>query len=120
MRVYRKRGTPESGARVPRFQDIRPQDFGPEWRDDPNDPCTRREIAMTVSSRRHDFATLVVRRLVDSAARVAVINDRGRPALVNCKERLYELLAKDHPLVGIYQSGARVRDIVDDLKASGL
>lgn len=69
---------------------------------------------------RHEFATRVVRRLVDSQARIAVINDRGSPALVDCAERLYDVLSKDHPIVGVYAEGARVPDVIDDLKAAGL
>jgi hypothetical protein len=120
VRVYRKRGSPEAASHVPRFVEMKPHDFGPEWRDDPEDPLVRQQMAATVASRRHDFANKVIRRLVDSQARVAVINDRGNPALVNCAERLYDVLAKDHPIVGVYKSGARVRDVVDDLKAAGL
>jgi hypothetical protein len=97
--------------RIPDFKTV-------QWRDDPAMPLAKQPPS--VSSLRHEFANLVIRRLVDSSVRVAVIDDRGRPALVNCGERLYELLSKDHPVVGVYASGARVRDVIDDLKAAGL
>jgi hypothetical protein len=69
---------------------------------------------------RIEFASLVIRKLVDPEARVAVLDEHGRPALVSCKERLYELLASDHPIVGIYAQGASIPDVIDDLKAAGL
>jgi hypothetical protein len=77
-------------------------------------PISSAEVA------RHEFATRVVRRLVDSQARIAVIDDRGSPALVDCAERLFDVLSKDHPIVGVYAEGARVPDVIDDLKAAGL
>lgn len=69
---------------------------------------------------RQDFAAKVVRRLIDPGVRVAVLDEHGRPALVNCSDRLYEVLAKDHPIVGIYAQGALIPDVIDDLKAAGL
>lgn len=69
---------------------------------------------------RIEFASLVVRKLIDPAVRVAVINEHGRAALVNCREGLYETLARDHPIVGIYAQGAVIPDVIDDLKAAGL
>jgi hypothetical protein len=71
-------------------------------------------------SLRHDFATRVVRHLTEPGARVAVIDEQGRPAIVSCAEPLYELVSRDHPIVGVYIAGARVRDVIDDLKAAGL
>jgi hypothetical protein len=106
-----------TGPRIRRFVDATPADLG--WEDENNSaPLSRRPPS--VSALRHDFATLVVRRLVDSEARVAVINDRGRAALVDCRERLFDLLAKDHPIIGVYRAGVRVRDVIDDLRAGGL
>jgi hypothetical protein len=61
-----------------------------------------------------------VRWLADPGAQVAVISEHGRPAMVSVREPLYELLSKDHPIVGVYKTGARVRDVIDDLKAAGL
>ena len=91
---------------------------GPEWRDDPALPLHRQPP--TIGSLRHDFANLVIRQLTAPGARVAVIDDNGKPAVVRCNELLYDLLSKDHPIVGIYTPGARVRDVIDDLKAAGL
>lgn len=68
---------------------------------------------------RQDFAAKVIRRLINSI-RVAVINEHGRPALVCCNEQLYDLLCKDHPIVGVYAAGARMHEVIDDLKAAGL
>lgn len=75
---------------------------------------------LVADAQRYDFAQRVVARLIDSQARVAVINDRGRAALVNCAEQLFDTLARDHEIVGVYREGVRVRDVVDDLKAAGL
>jgi hypothetical protein len=72
------------------------------------------------SSLRHDFANLVIRQLTAPSARVAVVNDAGKPALVRCNEMLYEVLGRDHPIVGVYTPGASVRDVIEDLKAAGL
>lgn len=69
---------------------------------------------------RIEFASLVVRRLMEPGARVAVLVDCGRPALVQCGEWLYERLAPDHELVGVYAPGARVQDVLEDLEAAGL
>lgn len=70
-------------------------------------------------ARRQDFAARVVRRLA-TTPRVAVIDDGGKPALVDCAERLYDLLAKDHPIVGVYAAGARIKHVIEDLEAAGL
>lgn len=80
----------------------------------------REEIAPTVDQSRLEFANLVVRRLAQPGARIAVIDERGKPALVNCREALFDTLARDHAIVGVYAEGARVKDVVDDLKAAGL
>lgn len=97
--------------RIPDFKAV-------QWRDDP--AITLGKQPPSISSLRHDFANMVIRRLVDPSVRIAVISDRGRPALVDCRERLYDLLSKDHPIVGVYAAGARVRDVIDDMKATGL
>ncbi len=102
--------------RIPKFSRIGVS--GPEWKNDPALPLWKQPP--TADSYRHDFAHRVVRRLADNGARLAVIEDHGRPAMVDCRERLYELLSKDHAIVGVYASGARVKDIMDDLKAAGL
>jgi hypothetical protein len=81
-------------------------------------PALRRQPA-DPSALRQDFASRVVRRLA-GAARIAVIADRGRPAMVNCTDGLYELLAKDHPIVGVYTADARIKHIIEDLEAAGL
>jgi hypothetical protein len=83
--------------------------LGPLWKQPPSPDAAR-----------HDFAHQVVRRLVDSTARVAVIAEHGRPAMVDCRERLFGVLSLDHPIVGVYAEGARVPDIIEDLKAAGL
>lgn len=70
-------------------------------------------------SLRQDFASKVIRRLA-GASRVAVIEEHGRPAMVDCSERLYELLAKDHPIVGVYTPDARIKHVIEDLEAAGL
>jgi hypothetical protein len=75
---------------------------------------------VSASSARHDFANLVIRQLTAAGARVAVVDDAGKPALVHCNEMLYEVLGRDHPIVGVYTPGASVRDVIDDLKAAGL
>lgn len=104
----------------PRLQRVRvpasaSQQPGPQWREEPlwNRPPSP-------DAKRQDFANRVVRRLIDSSARIAVISEHGRPALVDCRERLYETLSKDHPIIGVYRAGARVTDIIEDLKAAGL
>jgi hypothetical protein len=89
--------------------------IGPQWCDEFDPP----ELP-PVEAARLEFAYLVVRRLLDSSVRMAVINEHGRPAMVNCRERLYETLSRDCPIIGVYCEGARARDIVDDLKAAGL
>lgn len=81
-------------------------------------PLLQRPVS--AESLRHDFASRVIRHLVAPGARGAVIDEHGRPALVSCSEPLYELYAQDHPIVGVYTAGARVRDVIDDLKAAGL
>jgi len=86
----------------------------------PVHPVPLRRRPPSPEAMRHDFANLVVRRLITPGARIAVIEEHGRPALVSCAERLYELLSKDHPIVGVYTVGAVVKDVVDDLKAAGL
>ncbi|HQR22434.1 MAG TPA: hypothetical protein PKV98_16320 [Burkholderiaceae bacterium] len=91
---------------------------GPEWRGDLTVPVFRKLLPEDML--RQDFACRVVRRLIDVEARIAVISDRGRPALVDCREPLYEMLARDHEIVGVYKCGARVPEIIDDLKAAGL
>jgi hypothetical protein len=65
-------------------------------------------------------AFLVVARLATPGRRVALVLDDNRPALVNCNEQLFDVLAKDHPIVGVYTFGATVQDVIDDLKAAGL
>lgn len=69
---------------------------------------------------RVEFASRVIRYLVDPHVRIAVLDEHGRPALVKCTDGLYEVLAKDHPIVGIYAQGALIPDVIDDLKAAGL
>lgn len=65
------------------------------------------------------FANLVVERIA-TVGRVAVIDAYGRPALVSCRERLFEVLARDHDIVGVYGAGARAADVLEDLQAAGL
>lgn len=103
-------------VRVPKFTQM--GDVGPSWRADAALPLWKRPPS--VDAQRNEFAHRVVRRLTDNGARIAVIEEHGRPALVDCRERLYELLQKDHAIVGVYAAGARVPDIIDDLKAAGL
>lgn len=103
-------------VRVPQFTQI--EHHGPQWRDDAAIPLLKAPSPRNVL--RHDFANLVVRKLAVPEARLAVIDEGGKPAVVSCSERLYDLLSKDHPIVGVYTAGARVRDIIEDLKASGL
>lgn len=69
---------------------------------------------------RHEFASRVIRHLVEPGTRVAVISEHGRPALVKCCEALFDVLSKDHPIVGVYTDGAVVTDVIEDLKAAGL
>jgi hypothetical protein len=103
---------------IPKFTRIKAPQHGPEWRDDPRLPLHRQPPSE--ESLRHDFANLVIRRLTAPDARVGVINEHGRPAMLDCRERLFEHYAKDHPIVGVYKPGARVRDVIEDLKAAGL
>jgi hypothetical protein len=81
------------------------------------------EPALPPSSPQDDrlrLAARVVARLADPGSRVAVINDHGRAALVNCREMLFDVLAKDHAIVGVYAPGAQINDVIEDLQAAGL
>ena len=87
----------------------------------------RRQAPMDLSAppdpslARQDFAARVVRTLVNEGdARIAVIDNDGKAAMVRCSERLFDVLAQDHPIVGVYKFGVRVRDVMEDLKAAGL
>lgn len=97
--------------------------WGPRWRRVPVNtaapPVDLAHRPPDPHAARQDFAAKVVRRLTDTS-RVAVINEHGRPALVDCCERLYELLAKDHDIVGVYAAGARIKHVIEDLEAAGL
>lgn len=98
-----------------------PNGKGPHWRTELDPPSlSLRERPASSEALRHDFANRVVRWLAEPGTRVAVIDEHGRPAVVNVREPLYELLAQDHPIVGIYQAGARIKDVIEDLKAAGL
>lgn len=96
---------------------------GPQWRG-PDEPAPERNPLLlrpaSPDAARHDFANLVVRMLVDAGVEVAVIAEHGRPAVVRTSDHLYSVLAKDHDIVGVYKAGARVRDVIEDLKAAGL
>lgn len=96
---------------MPRFKRVPVQPLGTlvEIRSRPVDP----------HSLRQDFASKVIRRLM-TAAKVAVIEEHGRPALVDCSERLYELLAQDHLIIGVYDARARIKHVIEDLEAAGL
>lgn len=104
--------------RVPRLAEAELNQHGPRWKDSPELPLWRQPPS--VDALRMEFANRVVRRLVDSSLRMAVISEHGRPAMVDCGELLYELLARDHPIVGVYKAGARAVDVIEDLKAAGL
>jgi hypothetical protein len=103
---------------LPKFTRLKLPEHGPQWREDSTVPLHRQPPSP--ESLRHDFANLVIRRLTAPEARVAVVEEHGRPALLDCRERLFDLYSKDHPLVGVYKPGARVRDVIDDLKAAVL
>jgi hypothetical protein len=126
-------------SRASGLRALRKRDFVVNWRDDlepvvaarkPSSPWRKKlrpgtslpdmHAPPSVDVMRQDFAARVVRRLTEPDARVAVIDDAGRPAMVARHERLFDVLAKDHPIVGVYAPGARVRDVIDDLKAAGL
>lgn len=106
MRRPRKPRAPQ-GARIPKFVALSMSPAMPAAGD-----STRRSLL--------EFAALVIRRLATNATRMAVVNESGRPAMVACNERLFDLIAKDHPIVGVYTAQARLRDIYDDLRAAGL
>lgn len=69
---------------------------------------------------RRTFAALVVKRLAFDCARLAVVNEHGRPAIVTRADPFYDLLSQDHPIVGVYTAGIRIPEIVADLEAAGL
>lgn len=69
---------------------------------------------------RMEFACRLVRALVDTNKQIAVIDDAGKAAMVYRHERLFDVLAQDHAIVGVYKFGVRVPEVVDDLKAAGL
>lgn len=96
--------------RAPRFLHLCPDDL----------PANPPPLPASPEADRLRLAARVVAQLAEPGARVAVIDDRGRAALVNCRERLYDVLAKDHAIVGVYAPGARMNDVIDDLKAAGL
>ena len=66
------------------------------------------------------FADQVIKRLTSADERIAVVDAYGKPAMVSCRERLFDVLSRDHDIVGVYKAGARAIDVIEDLQAAGL
>jgi hypothetical protein len=115
---------PARGLRVPRFSRATEGTLRHAPWSEPEselEPVGVKDLTPTLpETLRLRAAFLVMARVATPGRRVALVLDDNRPALVSCHEQLFDVLAKDHPIVGVYTFGATVQDVMDDLKACGL